>query len=469
MSKLKNHKNYSKMKKIVFWTSILTVLISLSVNAQNTQRVETREAVKQYFDQQIAPSLIAQQSRYINSLSEAEKAKLEEARQTMRSNFGNRQNPRGRGMKNTPNSRPCVEKVAEITANHPMENEAYKEFIEENSETWIVDIQAIHEENGVSQMKNKDGNTGPEFWIERFGTPEALLLMNPENPFNRGERPQRGKRAANKQGKSMVGNGRGNCAQPAKFNARLTPEQRAEMKAFVKEDVLPAIADERRAFDKNLSDEERQTIELARQKKEVRQAMFKAWHASEDFVPGARRDDPNFDNMRADMQESMQAVRAIALEHQAEIRASLDKIKSNETAWKENAGSIVGDRPQRGKKSNRMMFGKKWDTPMAFLLFNPDKAMASDVMDDNQTPFVTVFPNPVVSTGTVSISNAFDKNAELVLFTKEGTQLEVLFSGKINEDKFTVPFNTTQLENGIYIIKVDLGGELISRKVVIQH
>lgn len=267
----------------------------------------------------------------------------------------------------------------------------------------------------------------------------------------------------------MVGNARGYCAQPAKFNARLTPEQRAEMKAFAQEEIIPVIAKERRAFDKNLSDEERQTIDLARQKKEVRQAMFKAWHASEDFVPGARRDDPNFDNMRADMQESMQTVRAIALNHQDEIRSALDIIKTNEPAWKDKAESIMGKRPQRGKKSNRMMFGKKWDTPMAFLMFNPDKPNANEVMDDTPAPFVTVFPNPVTATGTVSISNAYGKEVELILFTKDGNQLEMLFTGKINDDKFTVPFNTAQLENGMYIIKADLDGELISRKVVIQH
>jgi len=458
------------MKKYVFLTSILTLLFSVSMVAQNQQRTETRQTVRAYFDEQIAPELIEQQTLYMNTLSEDEKAKLDEAKNNMKDAYVNRQ-PRSRGMKNNTKARPCVEKVTEITDNHPAENKAYQQFIDQNSGKWKADIQAIHEENGVSQMKNRDGNTGPEFWIERFSTPEALLLMNPENPFNRGERPPRGKRADNRQGKnkSMVRNGRGNCAQSTGYRANLTPDQRAEMKTFAQEEIIPVIAEERRAFDKNLSDEERQTIELARQKKEVRQAMFKAWHASEDFVPGARRDDPNFDNMRADMQESMQAVRAIALNHQDEIRSALDKIKTNEPAWKEKAESIMGDRPQRGKKSNRMMFGKKWDTPMAFLMFNPDKVDANGVMDDNPAPFVTVFPNPLVATGTVSISNAYDKEVELILFTKDGSQLEVLFTGKINDDKFTIPFNTSKLENGIYIIKVNLDGELISRKVVIQH
>lgn len=476
------------MKKYIFWTTALVLFLSFSVAGQNTLRSEVREQVKQYFDEQIAPLLVVQQTKYINALSQDEKTVLADAKLTM----GNNPNKRGQGKGHNSgiNRTNCFDLVTEITTNHANENEAYQVFIDEHKAAWVSDIKAIHEENDVNQMRNADGNSGSEFWLERIESPEALLMMNPDQPFNRGMGVNKGQGRGNGKGQGNrqgcgygngrgigQGNGQGNGqrgqgvrCKSGGFNGNMNPEMRAEMKSFMQEDVIPAIAAQRIAFDKNLSDDEKEIISLARQKKEVRKAMFKAWHDSEDFVPGERRNDPNFDAMRADMQKSMQAVRTIAIDHKIEIRQSLDKIDTYKQAWKDKMDVLVEDNGQNRASNNKAIRGmKKWNTPMAFLLFDPAKSDSPDLLTNELSSIVTVFPNPIVNTGTVKISNAINKNVKIVLFTKEGTQLEEVFNGLVNTDHFSVPFSTSQWEAGLYLMKITLDGEVITRKVMIEH
>ncbi len=480
------------IKGKLLWTVAVAVFMVSSMVAQNAQRTEVREQVKQYFDEQIAPLLVEQQTIYINALSEDEKDLLAEAKSTMNNN-GQRKG-KGQGRNSGVNQNTCWTSVTEIVNNHPEENEAYQLFIEEHKASWETEIQAIHDKNQVTPMRNSTGDSGPGYWIDRLENPEALLLLNPDQPFQRGMKSgsrkgnnrgngnrqgdcmgkSKGMGAGNNQGcvNGKAGQGQGMGPRGSRSGGNMTIEQRAEIKSFVQQEVLPVIAEQRTAFDVNLSNEEKETIQLAREKREVRRVMFKAWHDSEDFVPGERRNDPNFDNMRADMQASMQAVRDIALAHQAEIREALDAIKTNEPAWENKIEEMMGERPQgrkskgQGRKMNPM---KKWDTPMAFLMFDPAKADAETLLDNNRQMMVTVYPNPVVNTGTIKINNAMDKNIVVTLFTKEGTKLQELFAGQANQDVFSVPFNTTSLDDGLYLIKIELDGELITRKVMIKH
>ncbi|MBU3928961.1 MAG: T9SS type A sorting domain-containing protein, partial [Bacteroidetes bacterium] len=235
-------------------------------------------------------------------------------------------------------------------------------------------------------------------------------------------------------------------------------------------EMIPVVAKERLAFDSRLSNDEKATIDLARQKIQVRKAMFKAWRESEEFVPGARRDDPNFDAMRADMQKSMQAVRDIALNHSSEIRQSLDEIKG--------LNPDLSDCPKYGMnnhrkgsrfKGNQPGHGNKWNTPMGFLLFDPANAEESASADLENEALISVYPNPVKETGTVKIGNANGKNIEVVLLNQDGSQREKLFSGQVNDDLYEVAIQASGLDEGIYFVQVILNGKTTTKKMVVKR
>ncbi|OFY48960.1 MAG: hypothetical protein A2W85_14945 [Bacteroidetes bacterium GWF2_41_31] len=443
------------MNNRILWVTTLMLLFSSLLIGQNAQRQQTREEVKKYFDEQVKPLLVEQQNIYVQSLSAQEKARLEEIQTT----FGNgrfAQNGK-RGRNANDGNFNCVVRAEEITANHPDQNKAYRQFIDDHKSKWGEDIQAIHEKNGVTQMKNADGNTGPEFWIDRLENPQTLLLMNPERPF-----PGFGQGAGRGMGRN--GNvGKGNC--PNGRNG-----MQSGVNPMINNEMIPVVAKERLAFDSNLSNAEKETIDLARQKIQVRKAMFKAWRESEDFVPGARRDDPNFDAMRADMQESMQAVRDIALNHSSEIRQSLDEIRGlNPDLIDCPKYGMNNHRKGRGFKGNQPGHGNKWNTPMGFLLFDPANAEESASTGLENEALISVYPNPVKKTGTVKIGNANGKNIEVLLLNQDGSQREKLFSGQVNDDLFEVTIQASGLDEGIYFVQVILDGKTTTKKMVVKR
>ena len=443
------------MNKRIFWVTTLMLLFSTLLIGQNAQRQQTREEVKKYFDEQVKPLLMEQQNIYVQSLSAKEKSRLEEIQTT--SGNGNFSQNGKRGRNGNWGTYNCVARAEEITANHPDQNKAYRQFIDDHKSKWGDDIKAIHEKNGITQMKNADGNTGPEFWIDRLENPETLLLMNADRPF-----PGVGQGA--RRGMGSNGNrGNGTCRN-------MGYGMQSGVNPMINKEMIPIVAKERLAFDSNLSNAEKETIDLARQKIQVRRAMFKAWRESEDFVPGSRRDDPNFDALRADMQESMQAVRDIALNHSSEIRQSLDEIRG--------LNPDIGDCPKygmnnhrkgRGFKGNQPGHGNKWNTPMGFLLFDPANAEESASTGLENEALISVFPNPVKETGTVKIGNANGKNIEVLLLNQDGSQREKLFSGQVNDDLYEVAIQASDLDEGIYFVQVILDGKTTTKKMVVKR
>lgn len=421
---------------IMLWSSV-----SYSAFAQTAQ---SREEVKQYFDEQIAPAIIGQQQAYIKSLNPSEVERLTEIK--------------GACNGFTLTQPEAFKQVSEIVKNHPEANKAYQDFIEKQKDKWISEINAIHAKNDVEMYKNKSGQSGPEFWILRLEKPENMLLMDENDPFMRTKSSARKNGMKNKSG--VKGQAPGGMRD-------MSPEMQQEMIANYEQNVLPVLIAQRQLFDSNLDNNEKEVIQLAREKIQVRKAMFKAWHESEDFVPGERRNDPNFDNMRADMQKSMQEVRAIALNHQKQIANALDEVRNTGRDGYTTNDSFQqrNDRKARAKKYRPL---KKFQTPVGFLLFDPDKADEENFIEDLKPAFVSVFPNPVISTGTVQINNALGEQVEVVLFDQKGVRQQVLFSGEINDPTFSVPFDASTLTDDYYIIKVNLGNEVISRKVIIK-
>ncbi|MDP2723019.1 MAG: T9SS type A sorting domain-containing protein [Bacteroidales bacterium] len=443
------------MNNRILWVTTLMLLFSSLLIGQNAQRQQTREEVKNYFNEQVKPLLVEQQNIYVQSLSAKEKSRLEEIQTTFGNSRFSQNGKRGRnGNGGTYN---CIARAEEITANHPDQNKAYRQFIDDHKSKWVEEIKAIHEKNGVTQIKNADGNTGQEFWLDRLENPETLLLMNSDRPF-----PGFGQGSGRGMGRN--GNrGNGDCRN-------MGYGMRSGVNPMINNEMIPMVAKERLAFDIQLSNAEKETIDLARQKIQVRKAMFKAWRESEDFVPGARRDDPNFDAMRADMQESMQAVRNIALNHSSEIRQSLDEIR--------DLNPDMGDCPKygmnnhrkgRGFKGNQRGHGNKWNTPMGFLLFDPANAEESASADLENEALISVFPNPVNETGTVKIGNANGQNIEVLLLNQDGSQHEKLFSGQVNDDLFEVAIQASGLDEGIYFVQVILDGKTTTKKMVVKR
>lgn len=449
------------MKKIT--VILLALSFSIPGFSQDNSRNKVHSEVKKYMDKVVFPEISKQQEIYMNALSDEEINQLETVcrnfdRNVEKNDYRGKRKAKKNKMagKKKPNTRTAYyDEVKSITDAHPKLNIAYRKFIDDNTDKWKKEVAKIHQENGIEPFKNKNGKTGMEVFFERVSTSEWLLMWDPENQRSSFARSPR---SANVK-KGHKGNG-----------SHINQEFRAERKAYILENIVPVIAEERTKFDVELSSDEKKIIETARQKIEVRRAMFKSWYESEDFVPGQRAKDPNFDNMREDMRKSMSEVREIAMKYSDEIDACLVNIKSHSEVWKNDLKDFadLNDRGngKPGGKHRKDRF--KVPSPIKFLLFDPTNVNEDRFLGVNDDVRIVIYPNPVDHFTTVSIKGAAGENISVKLYTKEGIMVEEVYNSLNEKDILKLKVNFDDRESGIYIIKTFVGAQEITRKIVVN-
>ncbi len=446
------------MKRITIL--LIAIITSIFGFAQNKQYQKTHENVKEYMEKSIFPELQKQQSSYLKELSENEIDKLEKIkgdltfRNEKKGHFhqdrGNRNNKNGK-MRNEKFSKTlCFDEVKGFTESHPEQNKSYKKFIESNKQKWIDDINSLHE-NGTQPMNKNGGNMRMEKFFERISNPEWLLLWDSSHSQMMNTKSKRNHRH-NYHGRK--------CTD-------LNTEIGHERYASAMSNMVPVIAAERKKFDSNLSDSERETIETTRQKIEVRRIMFMNWRESEDFVPGQRAADPDFDGIREDMRNSMDNLREIASTHESQIVDHFDVIKSNSDDW-EIALNTLSTKPGNKQNNYKRRFKHNRcssNSSVMFLLFDPDKFSKLDFDDKVK---VVIYPNPVINKSEILVTGALEKNIQIKLYSKDGNLATGLFDGQCNVEELKIDLNADMLDNDIYMLKVTVNDNDITRKIIVS-
>jgi len=446
---------------------ILIAIITIPGYGQNKDRNRTRSEVKKYIETAILPELIVQQNNYLDRLSESEIKDLREIKSEIAARHevkgqnhqnnkrANHNSGHGRNGSGKDGQSKYRDELSVITSQHQDLNDSYRTFIENNRQQWSEDITKIHENMDIQSRRSKDGNTGMDVFFTRISNPDWLLLWESSDSLPYNPRSRR----IHKRGHNYMGT-----------NDRVSsnPELRSDIRTYISENVIPVITKERLEFNDYLSDDEKETIETARQKIQVRKIMFRNWYESEDFVPGKRAHDPNFDAMREDMQASMKEVKLIADKYAGEIQNSLASINSGSHNWKENIKEIVAGYDMDSEKMKRLKRHNKFipSTPVKFLLFDPSKENKPDDITGNIR--VVIYPVPITSNAVISVTGAEDHQVVITLFSKEGTELKELYNLKNTEEKFEVDIDTDDLKNGIYIVKVNTENSTITRKIVVE-
>jgi hypothetical protein len=380
---------------------------------------------------------------------------------------------------------PFFEEANAIADAHPKEKEHFQKTMDDNKDKWISDIAAIREKAAAGNGRGRSGQSGPMF--DHFSDPGWLLLWdidrkNFQQMARMGKGPGmhgHGMGRGNGQGRHGMGNcegGRQGGGMGMKNgmgpNQNMNPELKAEIREYARQNIIPVIAKERKAFDKNLNDTEKEQIALAQGKRKARRIMFNEWYKSENFEPGARRDDPNFDMMREDMQKSMQEVKSIAAAHSSEIEKAMGDIRSYARVWASEIRAIAdkyqtGQHPKRGPLDGHL---QRMGDPINFLMFDFKDTENTTLFDIDRKDMlmVDVFPNPATNHATVRISGVGSRQTEVNLYTKEGKLIKSLYNEKTVGEEVSFGFDVSGLENDIYIIKVKAGEFEVTRKIIVQ-
>ena len=80
-----------------------------------------------------------------------------------------------------------------------------------------------------------------------------------------------------------------------------------------------------------------------------------------------------------------------------------------------------------------------------------------------------VYPNPLRSSGIVSFSITMHRDVTLNLLDREGKFLDTIYAGHLESGSHSIPFQTSDFPQGIYICRITDGEFLQSRKVLVVH
>ena len=92
----------------------------------------------------------------------------------------------------------------------------------------------------------------------------------------------------------------------------------------------------------------------------------------------------------------------------------------------------------------------------------------SSVNDLEEQTALNIFPNPVNGSSDISFQLISQQNVKLGLYDLLGRNVRDIFSGQLSAGDHLFSFDKGTLGAGIYFIKLDIGGNTISKKVVIE-
>lgn len=440
-------------------------LTGITVYSQNENNVHDREAIKKYFEESVNPFLIDQQAQYMDALNDDDREEVMEIieRRNKNSypdkNYSQRSGRGGKkqGMKRD-NSSPrfkadnskqdrIIEQLQQITEKYPDQNKLYSKAIESKIMIWKNDLNEMHESLGIQPHGGKVGLPGYEMMFNRIATPEGLLIWQPVS-----------QRQTNK----------GNGKKSDRFgyrNQKVNPELENEIIEYAQTEILPVVINQRENFNKYLSDDEKKIIEDTRAKIKVRKVMFDTWYASEDFEPGKRAKDENFDAMREEMRSSMQKVRGISLLHNDELDQAMGDIYKNENKWEndiENIARSFNDDPEMAGELFQKTMNKELSS-VKFLLLDP----SNPHMFAKNNLRVFIYPNPFSSQATIAIVGAIGDNVQVYLTDKNDNQIKSLYDGAIEQDRHEIMVTAEDMDKNVTTVKIVSGDTVVKRKIAL--
>jgi hypothetical protein len=262
------------------------------------------------------------------------------------------------------------------------------------------------------------------------------------------------------------------------FQMQSKPGTRKEVKAYLKENVFPVVAEQRKKLDRELSAEEKTQIEQIRtQLKEMRQEMRanrKRFKHQEEL---SQEQKEQFREQRKAHRQLMNQAWEIADRHDDRIAALLEEMQEDAHKWKEDIHNMVkqertqsyeqGENRERkgGRRAERMHrqrghFRKngprhlmKVFRPVQFLLFDAQDWETS-FNEPQGIDEVTAFPNP--SSDQLNVEFELEKAGEIrfLLYDNNGNLIKTLYQGQQSSGTQQFSFDISQLQPGMYFYEL---------------
>ncbi|MDF7810377.1 T9SS type A sorting domain-containing protein [Hymenobacter sp. YC55] len=254
---------------------------------------------------------------------------------------------------------------------------------------------------------------------------------------------------------------------------------RREMQAYIEQNVLPVVRQQRQKLDAQLSTADKAQLAIYRtQLKEVRQrsqalrqsfrsAPSAAPQTAEPASPRAPLTDAQqqqLQQLRTETRTIMQQVNQMAEKYAANITQLLQEVQPQKAKWATDMQAIVAKNttPEQQEKLGHFRGGRmhyrsgasRLLRPTAFLLLDPATSSTAPASSD-VSGTSSLFPNPAVATNQLQymVSKAGPVTVEL-LDSRGNTVRTVAQEAKQEKGAHTLQVNLADLPKGTYYYKI---------------
>jgi hypothetical protein len=122
-----------------------------------------------------------------------------------------------------------------------------------------------------------------------------------------------------------------------------------------------------------------------------------------------------------------------------------------------------------GNGDDRGMPLRRLSSPEGFLLWDTDEALPFMDSDNNESKTqVNLFPNPAGQSVQVSLSIDKDTSITIQVLDKDGKPRIESKNQKATAGIFTHTFDLSKMNRGIYFVKIKMGDQTLTERLIIQ-
>ncbi len=271
-------------------------------------------------------------------------------------------------------------------------------------------------------------------------------------------------------------------------------ELREKMHAYVKENILPVITDERALFDSELSSAEKQKVQELRDRQ-------KALHSAMNDIGvgrGMRKGGQSLDLTDADRDKLYELRKERRMIHTAaweildahedylqdlheELQDKMEVFQEEMQSMREDfRGQAKGDFPQRrdgrgphhmgghhGQPHHGGQFGFiDFRSPVRFLLMDPSQPEAW--FEEMRGPKSSLYPNPTTNSQSLELELKKSGNVKIDLYDEKGNLVKSLYEGELDKGKQVMVFDLAGLPKKQYMYRITTPDGQETKRVVIE-
>ena len=272
-------------------------------------------------------------------------------------------------------------------------------------------------------------------------------------------------------------------------------EFREKMHAYVKENILPVITDERALFDSELSSAEKQKVqELRDRQKALHSAMNEMGMGRGMRKRGEKPDLSEADRdklyelrkerrlIQTEAWEILDAHEDYLLDLHEDLQSKMEVFQEEMQSMREEfMGEAKGDFPKRreGNGPHHMggHHGKShhggghfgiidFRSPVRFLLMDPTQPEAW--FDGMGGPKSSLYPNPTTNSQSLELELKKSGNVKIDLYDEKGNLVKSLYEGELDKGKQVMVFDLAGLPKKQYLYRITTPDGQETKRVVIE-